>query len=252
MKKSLLTIAAAAVFAFGFTSCDMNLDDLLNDPELNLTGSITLTTTSPQGTPQAYGQNDTIRFKSAACNITEAVQDTFGVTTNAGTVMVGTFDNLLTSNNSQANLSFPLVGINLRGTSAQNYTVDCPVNDLGFFQYLHDTDVNLLITRGIMYANCIGSLFAVAVSDTAYYIGYDGNINITNFGPEGDVVEGTVNVTALYVTKGEIERIANDADYRATIGNFATHFPSITFNGNIASRRLPIEAVIDALEENTK
>ena len=252
MKKSLLAIAAAAVFAFGFTSCDMDLDDLLNDEELNLTGHITLTTANPSGTPQAYGQGDTIRFKSAACNITEAIQDSLGFTTNAGTVMVGTFDNLLTSNNSQANLSFPLVGINLRGTSAQNYTVDCPVDDLGFFQYLHETDVNLLITRGIMYTNCHGSLFAVAVSDTSYYIGYDGNINITNFGVEGDVVEGTVNVNALYVTKGEIQRIANDSAYRATVVPFSTHFPSITFNGNIASRRVPIEAVIDALEENAK
>ena len=247
MKKSLLAIAAAAVFAFGFTSCDMNLEDLLNDEELNLTGSITLATANPVNGTQAYGQNDTIRFKSAACNITEA---TPGV--EAGTVMVGTHDNLLTSNNSQANLSFPLVGINLRGTSAQNYTVDCPVNDFGFFQYLHDTDVNLLITRGIMYANCIGSLFAVAVDSNSYYIGYNGNINITNYGVEGDVVEGTVNVNALYITRDELEHIYNDPAYRATIGNFATHFPSITFTGNIASRRVPIEAVIDALEDNAK
>lgn len=252
MKKSLLAIAAAAVFAFGFTACDMNIDDLLNDPELNLTGSITLTTANPANGTQAYGANDTIRFKSAACNITEAVQDSLGVQVEAGTVMVGTFDNLLTSNNSQANLSFPLVGINLRGTSAQNYTVDCPVNDFSFFQYLYETDVNILITRGIQYAGVIGSLFAVAVSDTAYYIGYNGNINITNFGVEGDVVEGTVNVNALYVTKGELEHIYNDPAYRATIGNFATHFPSITFTGNIASRRVPIEAVIDALEDNAQ
>ena len=66
------------------------------------------------------------------------------------------------------------------------------------------------------------------------------------------MVEGTVNVTALYVTKDELEHIANDSTYRASIGNFATHFPSITFNGNIASRRVPIEAVIDALEDNAK
>ena len=252
MKKSLLAIAAAAVFAFGFTSCDMDLDDLLNDEELNLAGHITLTTANPSGTPQAYGQGDTIRFKSAACNITEYVQDTMGVPVEAGTVMVGTHDNLLSSNNSQATLSFPLIGINLRGTSAQNYTVSCPIDDFGFFEYLSETDVNLLITRGIMYANCLGSLFAVAVDSNSYYLGYSGNINITNFGVEGDVVEGTVNVTALYVTKDEVEHIANDENYRNSIGDLATHFPSITFTGNIASRRVPIEAVIDALEENAK
>lgn len=248
MKKRLFTIATAVACMMGFASCDMDLEDLLNDEELNLTGHITLYSSNPTagelGNVQEYGNGDTLRFKSAACNLTEA---TPGFET--GTMIVATHDNLITNNN-EANLSFPLAGINLRGTSAQNYTVNCPVHDFGFFEYLSNTDVNLLITQGIMYSNYLGSLFAIAVDSNSYYLGYQGNINITSFGEDGDLVEGTVNINALYVTKDEVERIANDPDYRSTISDISTHFPSITFTGEISSRRVPIQMVIDALEEN--
>jgi len=247
MKKNILAFAVAAMCIFGFTSCE----DLA---DLDLVGHINLTATNPTGGDQAYADSTTLNFTSAMCNINvdSIVIDTMAAEVNVGTVMVGTTQTLLSDD--IANLSFPLCGINLRDTVPATYSISCPINDFSFFEYLDTTNINSLITTGLAIGDNIGNLFAVAVSEDAYYIGYSGSITLTSFGRNMmSRVVGSVNdVEAIYVTGSQIEALANmSATERAAI-DLTTYFPHITFNGSISSIRAEIEAVIDALNENAK
>ncbi len=250
MKKRFFAIAAVVACLFSMSSCDgINWDDMFD----NLTGHITLMASSPQNAqsgaqPQGIDLNDSIRFKSAISNVTadtiyydgQAIPDV-----NFGTLMVGTKDNILT--NDIANLTYPLVGIHLNGNTVKVYNVSCPLN-FDFIEYLDTTDINQMIAAGMAFGND-NNLFAVAVSEDAYYIGYTGNVNITKFGDEGSLIEGRVNnVRAIYVTKQQIETLADMSDAERAAIDLETYFPSVKFNGEISSRRTNIQAVLDALE----
>lgn len=253
MKKSFIALAVAAMCAFSFTACDEFED-------LGLVGNITLTTTNPvagiPGLTQAYDAGVTIDFKSAMCNVsidsvtidTTDYAGTYHI--EAGTVMVGTVQNLV--NNDIANLTFPLCGINLRDTVVGDYTISMPINDFTFIDYLDTSNINSIIAAGLTIGEGVGNVFAVAVSDSAYYIGHSGTITITAYGKDLQRVEGNVNVEAIYVTLEQLEYLANlDAtgrnQYANTIQNF---FPRITFTGQISCTRAKIDTVIDALEES--
>lgn len=250
MKKSIIALAVAAMCAFGFTACE-DLEDL------DLVGHINLTATNPVGGTQAYADSTALNFKSAMCNVNidsvyiDAGEYAGTYDIHAGTVMVGTTQNLVS--NDIANITYPLCGINLRDTIVTTYPISCPVNDFSFFQYLDTADVNSLITTGLAIGDDLGNLFAVAVSEEAFYIGYSGSINITSYGrSELQRVEGTVNnVEAIYVTVSELEAlVALPVDQRPT--DLANYFPHITFNGSISSMRADITTVMDALNENSK
>ena len=248
MKKRVLAIAAAAALAFGFTACD----------DTNLMGSIKLVASNPvAGTvssTQPYANGDSIIFISALSNVkldTVAITDsTLGIDTtvynvNAGTMIVGSVDNITKAD--FESLTYPLCGINLRGEEAKAYTISCPISDLAFFQYLNDLDVDALIANGLNYAGMLGNLFAIAVSEESFYIGYEGTVDITKFGGDGSTVDGTLkDVKCIYVTVPQLEELVKNG----TSGDLTTYFPTVTFNGTISSRRLPLDTVLKALEEN--
>lgn len=246
MKKNIITLAVAAMCAFSFSACD----DLEN---LDLVGHINILATNPVGGEQAYADSTELNFKSAMCNVnidSVYVENMGTYDIHAGTVMVGTTQNLVS--NDVANITFPLCGINLRDTVVGEYNISCPVNDFGFFEYLNTADVNTLITTGLSFGDQLGNLFAVAVSEESFYIGYSGSINITAYGRnELSRVEGTVNnVEAIYVTVPQLEALMTmPASERPT--NLATYFPHITFSGSISSMRADITTVMDALNENS-
>lgn len=245
MKKRFFAIATAVAFALSFTACDgeEGLAELIEST--NLTGHITLYTSNPSGAQQ-WGANDTLTFKSAVTNVKfdtiQAFDTTIAAHIDAGTVMIATTDNVLTSGNN-ANITFPLAGINLRGNTATTYTISCPIDDIEFFRQFDTTGVMQMITSGIDLGGQVGNLFAVAVDSNHFYLGYEGSVVISSFGEEGSLVEGTVNnVRAIYVTDSQIEQLANGTLSSADL-------PTITFNGVISSRRTNIEALISALDE---
>ena len=247
MKKSIFALAVAAMCAFSFTACE----DL---EELDLVGHINLLATNPTGGNQAYADSTALNFKSAMCNVNidsayiDAGEYAGTYDIHAGTVMVGTTQTLVSDD--IANITFPLCGINLRDTNRGDYVISCPINDFGFFQYLNTTDVNSLITSGLAIGEDLGNLFAVAVSEEAFYIGFSGTIHVTAYGRrELSRVEGTVdNVEAIYVTVPQIEAlVALPVDQRPT--DLANYFPHITFNGSFSSMRADITTVVDALNE---
>ena len=250
MKKSLLALAVIAMCAFSFTSCDTLTD-------LDLVGHINLTATNPTGGTQYYTDSSTtLNFSSAMCNVNidsayiDAGEYAGTYDVHAGTVMVGTMQTLIS--NDIANITYPLCAINLRDTNIGNYPIECPVNNIAFFEYLIDTaDVNSLITSSLSAMEGLGNLFVVAVAEDAFYIGYTGNVNVTAYGRnELQRVEGSVsNVEAIYATVPQIEALVNmpAADRPADL---ISYFPHITFNGTFSSMRADIESVINALNES--
>lgn len=247
MKKRVLALAVATACAFGFVACD-------GMENLDIVGHINLTASNPTGGEQAYQDGQTINFASAMCNVNidsvyiEAGEYSGTYDINAGTVFAGTTQALIT--NDQVNISFPLCGINLRDTVTGTYAISCPINDFALFEHLDTTDVGALINSGLALGDNIGNLFAVAVSDTSYYLGFSGEVVLTTYGGLYTRVQGTVNnVEAIYVTKGQIEAIAAmDETERAGI-NLENYFPHITFNGQISSMRADIALVMQALDE---
>ncbi|MCR5444449.1 MAG: hypothetical protein K6E96_02040 [Bacteroidales bacterium] len=252
MKKKVLALAAMVACAFAFNACD---------PDLDLVGHINLMATNPQqgfpGLEQAYVDSTALNFKSAMCNVSidsvsiEAGEYSGTYDIHAGTVFVGTTQTLIS--NDVADLTYPLCGINLRDTVVGTYEISLPIDDFSFIDYLDSTDVNTLISSGLSISETLGNVFAVAVSEDAYYIGFAGNVTISNYGAEYHRVEGSVNnVQAIYITAEQIEYLVNlTPEQRATV-DLAAYLPKITFNGQISSMRANIDAVMQALDENTK
>lgn len=253
MKKNIITLAVAVMCAFSFSSCD-ELGDL------DLVGHINLTTSNPvaglPGLTQAYTDSTELNFKSAMCNVhidsvyipAGEYAGTYNI--NAGTVMVGTTQTLIS--NDVANLTFPLCGINLRDTVVGTYNISMPINDFSFIDYLDTTDVNSIITTGLAIGENLGNVFAVAVSDSAFYLGHSGSVSITAYGGDFQRVEGTVNnVEAIYITLEQIEYLASLTEQQRASFDLAAYLPRITFNGAISSMRADINAVLDALNENS-
>ena len=251
MKKNIFALAIAAICTFCFASCD-GMEDL------DLIGHINLTATNPTGGDQAYADSTSLQFKSAMCNVTidsvEIVDSVFTGTVDihAGTVMVGTTQNLIS--NDIANITYPLCGINVRDTNTGVYEINCPVDDFAFFEHLDTANVSRLITSGLTIGDVLGNIFVVAVNEETFYIGYSGNVTITSYGRnELSRVEGTVNdVNAIYVTVSQIEALSNMPETERAGIDLINYFPHITFNGNFSTSRADINTVLEALNESGK
>lgn len=244
MKKRFAIIATAVAAMFGFAACegDNPFENLTDVPDL--LGHINLTVSEATAGDQAYADGDVLNFASAMSNVNLTIEDTLVV--DYGSVLIGTEANLLSGN--VANITFPLIGINLRDTVTGNYEINCPVNQISFFENLDTSDWRNLITKN---QPNLGNIFVVAANEHAMYIGYEGTVNITKFNGMGTLVEGTVNnVKALYVTEQDIEDLM-DEDDPASI-NIVERFPHVTFNGEIASRRADMQAVLQALDAEAR
>lgn len=255
MKKSLLALATAMVCLLGFTACDDDpaaLEELIEQNDL--IGHITLTTSNAtagtQSSVQAYGNGNTVTFKSAVSNVrfdTIYAADNITISdVTVGTLMVGTKDNAVT--HGEEELEPPFIGIHLRDTNTGHHTVSCPVDRIEFFQYLYESNVASLMLSGVNVGGLVGNLFAIVCPNDSYYIGYEGDINITEFGLDGGLVKGSISVKAIYITAAELEQVANNQEYQQGIQNLATHFPNITFSGELSGRRADITAIVNALE----
>lgn len=245
MKKTLSVFAVAVAMALGFTACE---DDL------GLLGSINLTTSNANG-EQAYVDGQTFNFHSAICNVNlsnvHIQYDSLGIDTvvngSLGAVFVGTTDNLLSAEDFN-NITFPLVGINLRDTVVGEYQFRYNVT-WSLIEMIDTTNMNRLICDGINYAGMLGNLFVVAASNSSFYLAIGGDINVTNFGRNGETVDASINnMECIYVTREHIQNLmALTPEQRLAI-NPAVEFPTITFNGGMQSRRASIETVMQALD----
>ncbi|MBR4230438.1 MAG: hypothetical protein IKR83_06975 [Bacteroidales bacterium] len=245
MKKTLSVIAVAVAMVFGFSSCE---DDL------GLLGNITLTTSNAVG-EQAYSADQQFDFHSAICNAhlsdVHIQIDSLGIDTTLngelGAMFVGLTDNLLSASDFD-NITFPLVGINLRDTVAGTYNFTYNI-DWSFIEQIDTTSLNKMITSGLSVSNNLGNLFVVAASENSFYVAITGNINVSEFGGNGSLVKGTMNnLFCIYVTRDHLETLRLMPPSQRENINLLTEFPTIVFNGNMESRRASIETVMQALE----
>ena len=245
MKKRLTVLAAVAACVFGFASCeDLNIDKLI---EADVVGHINLYASNPTNTDkgdQFYANGDSTIFRSALCNVNITLED--GNEIDAGAVLVGCEKNLLTANN-EADITFPLIGVNLRDTVPGTYQINCPVDQISFFEHLDTANwMSLITTNNIS----LGNIMVVATNENAMYIGYSGSIVIDQFSTMGTLVKGHINnVEAIYVTTDQLEALWEmDEAERANV-NLINNFPHITFNGEISSRRANVTDILEALDE---
>ena len=256
MKKTLLTLVVAALCLPVFTSCDEDLSSILNSDAL---GTITLTTSQAANGDQLYGNDSTITFKSGLCNVDHRnIQidvDTLGVdydttllNVNAGSIYIGV--NGVNVMENTANIDWPLFGMNLRDTVVGNYFFFLPVQTFAFLNYLDTSSINSLVATGLTFQSMPFNLFAVAASKDEYYIGYSGSVSITNFGPDGTMIEGTFNnVKAYYVTTTKLREMINLGAEEWNTRTLASELPTITFNGTFTSRRANMTSVINRVNE---
>ena len=258
MKKSLYTILMAVACMMVFTSCDEDLTDVfVNDDVL---GSITLTTSNANG-PQIYGNDSTLTFKSALCNVNmrnvsinvnvdtlDFEYDTTLVNLNAGAIFVGVTGVNITENTS--NIDWPVCGLNLRDTVPGNYFVCVPVTTFSFLDYIDTTSINKMITTGLNFGDLPFNLFAVAAGREAYYIGYRGFVNVTAFGGNGTMVQGTItNMKAYYITLDQIRELLVLTPAERANTRLDETLSSSTFNGNFSSLRANMTSVINRINE---
>ncbi len=248
MKKRVMALATAVICAFGLASCD---DESLNNliEQSDLAGHVTLYVSNAQE-GQMYQDGDSIRFKSAVSNVrfdTVFIDSSHvGYDLTVGTLMVGTRDNAITH---AEDLQPPFLGINLRDTNTGVHRISCPIDKIEFFRYLYESNIESVILSGVDFGPIIGNLFAVAYDEHCYYIGYSGAITINEFGVQNSLVTGTVNVNAIFITDTELEELVNhEEDYIGV--DLSDHFPTVTFTGEISSRRADIAAVVNALEHD--
>jgi hypothetical protein len=254
MKKTLFVIAVAVAMAFGFTACE---DDL------GLLGSINLTTSNANG-EQAYVDGQTFNFHSAICNVNlsnvHIQYDSLGIDTvvngSLGAVFVGTTDNLLSAEDFN-NITFPLVGINLRDTTPQahngNYAIHIPMveGDFSFIDSLNENNWNYYLTNtNIRIDGEPANIMVIAVSEDEFYVCYDGNIHIDEWATVGNRIQGQVqNVKAFRVTRESLPALLDLPERATTL--LSAYLPTVTLNGVISSPRMPSEnvSVIEALDQ---
>ena len=254
MKKTLFIIVAAVLCMPMFTSCD--LSDIIDSGAL---GTITLTTSQTANGDQLYADDSTITFKSGLCNINnrdihididtlDVDYDTTLMNFSAGTIILGV--NGVDVMENTANIDWPLFGMNLRDTTVGTYYFFLPVQTFDFLNFIDTTSINSLVATGLTFQRFPFNLFAVAADKDHFYIGYSGSVNVTTFGSEGSMVEGTFNnVKAYYVTTDKLREMIALGAAEWNNRTLASELPTITFNGSFNSRRVNMTSAINRLNE---
>ncbi len=238
MKKSIFALATAVACMFAFSACtpeeENQLLQLANDALDNeALGCIALKATNPQN--GAFGANpqyildyvtsgDSIKFNSAMCDTTFTYDDTVLY---PGVLFLG--GNIQTS---PLHINFPLLGINLRDSTHTTYPISIPTGDFSFIDQLNENNWRYYLTNNNI---SVGHMMVIAVSDTGYYIGYDGTINNIEFTRVGTIINGTVDIDAFYVTRSQLGQLRNIPVIEREILTY--YLPTVHFSGKIASRR---------------
>lgn len=256
MKKKLQTVGLVLASIFTLTSCEgFDFSGLLGDT--NLLGHIRLVATDVTG-DQYYAEGDTISFMSTICNVNS---DTLGIdidtmdisfdTTfeglNPGTLFIGTSQNLLTGD--VANITFPFIGINLNDTIEKTYNFTSPLSNTDLWNYLDTANVTTLITNGIPTEDSAINLFVIVLSETEYYIGYNGTLEITDFQNLNGLVKGDISVEAAYLTNSMIDELGEMNPFELANIDVETYFRTVTLTGEVSSRRTDINSVIESLNQ---
>lgn len=255
MKRTIRNIALSLATIITLSSCEgFDWGGLLGDTEL--LGHVRLVVTDA-GEGQYYADGDTLKFMSTICNVNgdrlDINIDTMDVTVdtgfaiNPGTLFIGTEQNLLSGD--IANITFPFIGINLNDTIEKNYTINCPLTSIDLWNHLDTADITTVLTGVTDTESPISNLFVIMLSENEYYIGYSGNIEITDFQDLNGLVKGDITVQAAYLTTSMIDALGAMSPLELASLDIDTYFRTVTFTGEISSRRTDISQVVESLNQ---
>lgn len=262
MKKSILFIAAAVACMMGFSACEGEGVDISQLSGTDLFGHIYLT---PSNQNNGYGgyqnatimSNDSVKFNSGLCCV-KLNTTGVGVGTDEGdlgTLFFGSEKDVLVNSNNE--IQFPLIGINLRDTTPElhngNYAIRIPMveGDFSFIDSLNENNWNYYLTNtNIQIAGEPANIMVIALSEDEFYVCYDGNIHIDEWAAVGNRIQGQVqNVKAFRVTREILPALVALPERATTL--LSAYLPTVTFNGVISSARMTSEnvSVIEALDQ---
>ena len=235
MKNKLYSFVCALVCLTMFCSCDPTsvLDDLL--------GEMTLTVANCNSDKNPYRVGDTINFKSSIVDETDLIS-----ADSINTIFLGANIEL-----SQAEvLTTPYCGFQLKDTIAKSYPITISIDSI--------SDIANLKPDSLLTSIGNDNVFIMPVSDTAWFIGYDGTITLNDYPEYGHLAEGNFDsVKAYYITNYAINYITDLVNRAANLDMDATTelqsltletaFATVTFNGSFASRRANIATIIESL-----
>lgn len=245
MKKISISCIMAVVALFAFSSCDGIWGDIIDQ----LSGSVTLTIDDPSGTSYyAREANQCVADVTLDCCIGDVLSDT----TNISLILGSNIDLTV----AVKDVPYPFLGIKLADSVAGSYSINSVASNV--------TYGNLNIEHMVSSVDSNNNVFVLAISDTSWYIGESGTVQISEYPQRGYEIQGTIsNVVAYYVTQHTVdtaiafvdaltERAANaDAEALAILQELKPDrfFPTVTISGNINSRRMRLNALAELISE---
>lgn len=214
MKKTFFALACAFAIAFGMTSCDEEgltdiIDDVTHDLE-NSFGSVNLAVSGVVG-DSPFAANDSVNFTACVNGIVTDTVDFTGLDDSltgfqgANTFIMGANISLTDTTGAGVDIAnvYPIFGLKTCDTLGGNHPIHNPFQDTNLL--LGGFNFGKLITQG-SYENLMG----MAMSDTSWYVGYDGAFFINTYPEPGKEMDADLRaVKVYYVTQSKLDHIGD-------------------------------------------
>ena len=222
MKKALLAICAS--FALLFAACEEgDWEELISQ----IVGSANFAVSNSNGTP--YDGVDSVNFSSCVTNVLAERQY-------YGTIVLGANIDLNKANE----LRYPYMGMQLSDTTARTYALDTLSFDI----------VKLFSTTDMLTKANNKNVIIMAQSDTSWFVSSGGTVTVTEFPAYGKALHATVsNAKLYYITQSKIEEVRNMSAVELMTTTVDQCCKSVTINGNITSRRMDIQNLLNSLKD---
>lgn len=239
MKKFLLWGAAAAL-VLSLSSCD---DDTITEfVQAGLLGTGEITISGQDG---FYTNDTTIEFASSIMD----ELDTLITINDVDRPYVGTLDLFANVDLQNGKIVYPFMAFQFSDSTTGSYTI---TGDILNTQRLRNFNFDSL--ANLIFRPCGLNVMIIAISDTAWYVAYGGNINITEYPTLGNDMRGTFNnIQAYYFTKTDVDNIQehlDDPDFELSDYFTKTAVINSVSGTSFKSKRYPvmIKKIIEAAE----
>lgn len=222
MKKALVAICAS--FALLFAACEeSDWEDIISQ----VVGNADFGVTNAIGTP--YEGVDSVHFSSCATNVLSGREY-------HGTILLGAKIDL----NNASELRYPYLGIQINDTVAKSY----PLDTLSF------SIIDAFSPENMLTEAINRNIIIIAQSDTSWFVSSGGTMNVSEFPAYGRALHATVNSAKMYyITQSKIEAVRNMSAPELLTTTVDQYFNSALINGNITSRRMDIQNLLNSLKD---
>ncbi len=239
MKKTIKTLALAALATFAMSSCDEIDPTIIND----MFGHANLTII------EADGSVDTVNFESGISDVifksflpgdTLYIDDSIvvvdeGVTIHSAATLAANMDF-----SSENVLTYPYMAVMTNDSIAGTYAVTAILTN----ENLRDFQFNTFVKDP---TDC--NIVAIALSDTSWYVSNSGNITISAYPTYGYMTTGSFDgVQAYYFTLSQLDAIKAilSENPEAEI-DLNTYMSPVSLSGSFECRRAAVNALLESL-----